>query len=965
MDNMNRLLPLTILALSSASAYAQHAQVSAVAVHPNNIGEVWATNRDNNSVAVVNAAGGVLAAEIAVGMQPRSLAFSRDGSRVFVANSRGNVPFNRHFASPFSGGEIRGSVSVIDSASRSVIATLNADKVGVEPYGVAVSPSGKWFAVSAFASGSIHFFDAQTLQPTASYEYLDDLNFIPAPYTARDVDFNRDGIPDLGEPRGFVIKSDNAHLYVTHNKSPFISVLELTLSANGLPTGATLVTKIDTNEYPYDPVFNPVPVQILKSQGFPRFLEDIALSPDGKRALIPHVLTNVNHDVNFDFGAVFSGAFSNRVYPALTMIDARNNSYEVAGDNSNRLENELSEVRTPAEYSAFGMGGVSSAGRVTLGGTGSPLIGGQMNLLVSGIPAGSSGVVILGREHHSSLGALGTLYVRSRFMYPIVNGAVTVNIPNQFSYEGVVISAQALISTGGQLSQLSNGLHIRMRSVGMGLNKMGLRAGHPGRVAFNAAGNRALMLNRGSEDLFLYDVNGSDMELRTVFPPRIGFVERTALDTTTPMGDLPLGMVVVDDPNTQNDDALIYVVNELTRTLSMLRVDWRTGVISLERNQIPTHQGADIFSVSVRRGNEIFEDASRGQTTGYFNNSCASCHFEGGEDANVWQRPAGPRSTMPMYGGTLATGLVLWKGVRINAGETGPMFAGENGGTGIFSDAEQQSLVDFHETIAVPLNPNLDVVTGQLSAQAALGKDLFHATNDTGLNPTLRKAGCAVCHQTSEPTSGALRAFTRDFLDPALTQGEMLGLLDPTCLTLKDNFVALNLQNVNSATNIDRDHDGVPDPDRNFDGYIDVETYQPMNADTNDDFTRDDANSYPCLTDPADPFSPPILFKRDGRAFSIPTKLGVWSTAPYFHDHSAFSLRMVVDPEAQALSPIYGSPAFPGLTPYPGLGKFFNEFHDVRGHEQFVQGASKVQLDLHSTNVQADIEALLAYIASI
>ena len=65
------------------------------------------------------------------------------------------------------------------------------------------------------------------------------------------------------------------------------------------------------------------------------------------------------------------------------------------------------------------------------------------------------------------------------------------------------------------------------------------------------------------------------------------------------------------------------------------------------------------------------------------------------------------------------------------------------------------------------------------------------------------------------------------------------------------------------------------------------------------------------------------------------------------------------------MSPIYGTPAFPGPTTYPGLNKFFNEFHDVRGHEQFVQGASKVQLDLHSTNVDADIEALLAYITSI
>ena len=47
---------------------------------------------------------------------------------------------------------------------------------------------------------------------------------------------------------------------------------------------------------------------------------------------------------------------------------------------------------------------------------------------------------------------------------------------------------------------------------------------------------------------------------------------------------------------------------------------------------------ADEVSFSARLGLEIFEDASRAQTTGQFNNSCASCHFEGGEDGNVWQQ---------------------------------------------------------------------------------------------------------------------------------------------------------------------------------------------------------------------------------------------------------------------------------------------------------------------------------------
>src|SRR4030095_13660140 len=156
------------------------------------------------------------------------------------------------------------------------------------------------------------------------------------------------------------------------------------------------------------------------------------------------------------------------------------------------------------------------------------------------------------------------------------------------------------------------------------------------------------------------------------------------------------------DPTTNNEDALLYVMNELTRTVSVLRIDWAANTIVQEHAQIPTLLNPDHYTVSQRLGEELFEDASRGQTTaahgtiGEFNNSCASCHFEGGEDGNVWQRPAGPRSTMPVYGGSIATGLILWKGVRLNMGETGPMFGGENGGGGVFTDVEQQGLIDYH-----------------------------------------------------------------------------------------------------------------------------------------------------------------------------------------------------------------------------------------------------------------------------
>jgi hypothetical protein len=89
----------------------------------------------------------------------------------------------------------------------------------------------------------------------------------------------------------------------------------------------------------------------------------------------------------------------------------------------------------------------------------------------------------------------------------------------------------------------------------------------------------------------------------------------------------------------------------------------------------------------------------------------------------------------------------------------------------------------------------------------------------------------------------------------------------------------------------------------------------------------------------------------------------VFSTGPYFHDHSAASLRAVVDPAVQQNDPVYGNPA------YPGLKKLFNEFHDVRGHEDFLFGASKVQLTLNTlaagSTFEADITAILAYIQSL
>ncbi len=945
-----------------------HVGVSAVAIDPNAPTEVWVCNRGNDSVSVIDTATQTAVAEIAVGVWPRAIAFSADGSTAFVTNQRGNVPVTTHFVTPFTGSEVRGSVSVIDVATRTVTSTLT--NVGTEPYGVAVAPNGAWFAVSGFRSGTMKFYS--TVAPYAellSFQFDRDVNFIAPGKTIADVDSNKDFVADQDEPRAFVIENDSRFVHVAHALPGFVSVLRLTLDVTGEPTAVVLDQKISLDGYAPHPIFNPVPVQTIASQGEPRFLDDIALSLTGRFAIVPHVLHNVNHDVNHDFGPGLAGDFANRVYPAVSVVDTLNGTFARKAATGETLGLEFEPADIPEDPAVFvpygGQGFRTSNGILTLGGVGAPVLGADLELIFTGSNPNDEHIVFWSTEETAIPLRVGTLLNRADAIVPFDGrrGAIALPDDPQLAGKSIFLQGAVVDPNTGALRGLTNGVRAVLGTESFAAGSMGFRAGHPGRVLFNREGDRVVVLNRGSEDVFLYKfVNGS-LTFMNVFPPRVGFVERAPLDTATPMGDLPLGMALLPDDTTLNRDAVLYVVNETTRTLSSLRIDFDAGTIAQETGQIDTLLGADQMTLSERVGQELFEDASRAQTAGNFNNSCASCHFEGGADGNIWQRPAGPRSTMPVYGGTLLTGLILWKGVRINMGETGPMFGGENGGTGVLTDDQQQGLTDYHEIIPVPLNPNLDPVTGAYSTGAALGKDLFFGTDDTGLNMSLRSAGCASCHPDFDTSSMTVRGYTADFLNPLLTSGDNLESLDPNCFSLRESTVQLNVRNVNSGVNVDIDGNGSPDVDRNADGFSDIESYTPMNVDTNDDFTRDDTNGYMCPEVPGMPGSPLRVFGRDRTVFSIPTKLGVFSTGPYFHDHVAVSLRTLLDPQLQTTDPVYGDPSLPHLS------KFFNEFHDVRGNELFAPGASKVQQTLQTlangSTIEADVEALLEYISSL
>jgi YVTN family beta-propeller protein len=120
--------------LGSAQSLAQNAYI---------------TNRDSNSVSVIDTATNKVTATIPVGGAPIGVAVTSDGSRVYVANANSN------------------SVSVIDGATNTVTATI---PVNATPpvIGVAVTPDGSKVYVTNYLGNTVSVIDAATNTVTAT-----------------------------------------------------------------------------------------------------------------------------------------------------------------------------------------------------------------------------------------------------------------------------------------------------------------------------------------------------------------------------------------------------------------------------------------------------------------------------------------------------------------------------------------------------------------------------------------------------------------------------------------------------------------------------------------------------------------------------------------------------------------------------------------------------------------------------
>ncbi|MCW8886177.1 MAG: hypothetical protein OQK12_13150, partial [Motiliproteus sp.] len=199
------------------------------------------------------------------------------------------VDKNQLFSANFDGGSItRTDLKSIDQPIEKAL--------GRDIRRLAITDDGKLIAASAYLDGRIYILDAQSLEVVNSFKtgrrpfaiLFDAANQLFWATLFEDhqiIAFDRQGnvlqqVDTVDTPRGLAL-TDDGRLLVTHAMTGQVSIYS-TQQGN-----LSLLKRIDLAE-------EQNPDQFV-SQGLPRLLDDIAISPDGNEAWLPHLLWNFDH----------------------------------------------------------------------------------------------------------------------------------------------------------------------------------------------------------------------------------------------------------------------------------------------------------------------------------------------------------------------------------------------------------------------------------------------------------------------------------------------------------------------------------------------------------------------------------------------------------------------------------------------------------------------------------------------
>jgi uncharacterized delta-60 repeat protein len=271
-------------------------------------------------------------------------------------------------------------------------------------------------------------------------------------------------------------------------------------------------------------------------------------------------------------------------------------------------------------------------------------------------------------------------------------------------------------------------------------------------LALSPLGDYFFTTQQGNNDLAIFDALQAESAAGSG-----GRVARRAV------GGAPQGIVV--DAVTRR----AFVQNLTSRTVTVLELDefLRTGAVSIPATNFTT-AAVELVLPQVKRGKEIFYNASdrRMSVEGYI--SCASCHVDGAQDGRVWDfsgRGEGLRNTITLHGrsGT-AHGNVHWSANFDEIQDFEHDVRGAFGGTGFLTAAQ---FAAANTSLGLPkagLNADLDALAAYVSS---LGNETLPRSPTRAADGSLTSAAqagaavfaaqnCASCHTGSTMRDGQL-----------------------------------------------------------------------------------------------------------------------------------------------------------------------------------------------------------------
>ncbi|MEM9631889.1 MAG: multiheme c-type cytochrome [Pseudomonadota bacterium] len=258
---------------------------------------IWHSWRRSLLRAMLNAVGlaALLGLAIGASMPAGNVFAQKTGEHPAVSSS--SLIFNADKSVIYSANFETGSVSKIDRKDGSLLAET---ALGREIRTVALSADEKLLAVTDHGGDMFHVLDADTLKPKAVrpllskpygvvYDARNEVFWVTVGETHKLYGLDKDArikheLEVAETPRGLALMPDG-RLFITHALIGTVSIYDTTVAQPKLVKTIKLVKSTNL-----DPT---------KSQGLPRALDRIVLSPDLKQAWLPHHLWNFTHPFQF------------------------------------------------------------------------------------------------------------------------------------------------------------------------------------------------------------------------------------------------------------------------------------------------------------------------------------------------------------------------------------------------------------------------------------------------------------------------------------------------------------------------------------------------------------------------------------------------------------------------------------------------------------------------------------------